>query len=442
MLGAADPPTPGLRRRPSRRRQVAPLGYAGMVASVAAQLDVRRLQDEVPPDLLVVLPVVGFGAQSAAVVPDAVALLTAAVVGASAVLALVNRPVSRAADGTGRWLREWARRHPQAPLLVAELTLPQRPRLGELRQVAVDALELAVGPMPAYGRVVLADDDVVGLPVGTYERLGRVLDTAALATGPVLFDSPQMPICLLPELWLGDLFRALLVDRQFARLERAPGSVATAAIESLVLSTHLGARRDLLHSVGGFHDLNELTELVRDSLATSMPTGLPAVRRSAPLDAVGSGDPVHELLGRAARVHARRALAAYAAAGVPTVAQWRAARLRTSTVDPVRVSTPAWPGRQPLSRLSQGARREAIADLGRHLGIVLDHVQPPYGDAVGALAQLGLAADEIDLAAPGPGERWRLQVRDSSGLLERAAELQLVELQRLEEPPAARAGAR
>lgn len=440
MLGAADTPTPGQRHRPSRRRRVAPLAYAGMVAAVAGQLDVRRLPDEGSPDLLVVLPVVGFGGQSAAVLPDAVALLTAAVVGAGAVLALVNRPVSQAADGTGRWLRDWARRHPRVPLLVAELPLLQRPRLGELRQVAVDALELAAGPMPAHGRVVLADDDVVGMPTGTYERLGHVLDTAALASGPVLFDSPELPTSLLPELWLGDLFRALLVDRQFARLERAPGSVATETVESLVLSTHLAVRRDVLHLIDGFHDLNELTELVRDTLAAPVLDGLPAVRRSAPLDAAGSPDPLEELLVRAVRVHARRALAAYAAAGLPTVAQWRAARLRTSTVDPVRVSTPAWQGRQPLSRLGPASRREAMAGVGRHLGMVLDHVQPQVDDAVAALALLGLTAQQVDLAAPGPGGCWRLGVRDSSGLLERAVLLQQADLQRLESPEV-RAGA-
>lgn len=443
MIGAADflPIPGGERSRPSRRRRLAPLAYAGMVAAVAGQLDVRRLPDGQAPDLLVVLPVVGFGAQSAAVLPDATALLTAAVAGAGVVLALVNRPVCREADGTARWLRDWARRHPGAPLLLAELPLLQRPRLGELRQVAIDALELAAGPLPAQGRIVLADDDVVALPIDTYRRLDHALDTAALATGPVLFDAPHLPTCLLPELWLGDLFRALLVDRQFARLEQAPGSVATEAVESLVLSTHLAVRRDVLHGIDGFHDLNELTELVRDVLRAPVPAGLRAVRRSAPLDGVGSRDPVHELLVRAVRVHARRALAAYAAADVPTVAQWRAARLRTSTVDPVRVSTSGWEQRHALDRLDLASRREAIAGVGRHLGVVLDHVQPHVDDAVAALELLGLAAHQVDLTAPSPGGRWQLGVRESSGLLERAVELQQFDLQRLAELPVAGAGA-
>lgn len=442
MHGAADSlPSPAQQRPSPRRRRLAPLAYSQMVAAVAGQLDRRWFPSGRGADLLVVLPVVGFEAQSVAVLPDAIALLTAAVAGAGVVLALVNRPAARAADGTARWLRDWAQRHPDVPLLIAELPLLQRPRLGELRQVAVDAIELASGPMPAHGRIVLADDDVVALPVDTYGRLGQALEGAALASGPVLFDAPQLPTCLLPELWLGDLFRALLVDRQMARLERAATSVPTEAVESLVLSSHLAVRRDALHAIDGFQDLNELTELVRDTLAAPAPTGLRPVCRSAPLDAAGSLDPVDELLLRAVRVHSRRALAAYAAADVPTVAQWRAARLRTSDADPVRLSTPTWLGLRPLYRQGLASRREAVAGVGRHFGLVLDHVQPQVDDAVGVLELLGLARDQVELAPPRPGGRWRLGVRDSSGLLERAVELQRVALERLTEVPVAGAGA-
>lgn len=427
--------------RPLRRRRAAPLVYADLVETAAGQLDTRRLPGGRAPEQLVVLPVVGFGGQSASVLPDAVALLTAAAGGSGVVLALVNRPASRSADATAGWLRDWARRHPEAPLLIAELSLPQRPRLGELRQLAVSALERAAGPMPAHGRVVLADDDVVELPADSFDRLSRALDTAGLATGPVLFDTPELPVCLLPELWLGDLFRALLVDRQFARLEQDPGSVATEAVESLVLSTHLAVRRDVLDAIGGLHDLNELTELVRDALTTPPPAGLRAVCRSAPLDARAGRDPVEELLTRAVRVHARRALAAYASADVPTVMQWNAARLRTSSVDPVRLSTPVWEGLHPLNQLGQAARRQALSGVGRHLGLVLDHVRPTVADAVAALELLGLERHQVDLAPPGPDGSWRLGIRDSSGLVERAVALQRLSLDRIDEARTADTGA-
>lgn len=414
-------------RRPARRRTVTPLDYSALVRETARQLDPCHTA---APGTLVVLPVVGFGEQSAAVLPDAIALLTDAMVGTGIVVAVVNRPVGQIADSTAEWLRAAARRRPDLPLLVTEVALTQRPRLGELRQLAVDAVELAGGPLPPGTPVLLADDDVVALPSGAYADMAHTLQQASLATGPVLFDAPTLPMCLLPTLWTGDLFRALLVDRQFRRLEADLAAVPSAAAESMVLSCHLGVRRDALAMVDGFHDLNELTELVRDLLVYPVAPGrLPRLRRSRQLD--GPGDPVEQLLAQAVRVHSRRALAAYAAADVPTVAQWRACRLRSAQVDPVRTHPPVLAPGPSLETLDRDARRDAIAGVGRHLGLVLDRVQPAPADAEQVLALLGLAPSQVDLEPATAGQPWTVAVRDDTGLLERLIGLQRAELAEL-----------
>ncbi len=419
-----------------RRRLADPRPYAELVAGAAAQLETQRPATSGAPATLVVLPVVGFGGQAALVAQRTVELVAAAAADAEVedrvVVALVNRPAARPCDGTADALRKWAARYPAAQLLVCDVALTQRPRIGELRQLAVDAAERAWGALTPSGRVLLVDDDIVALPPGSMARLETTLGEACLAVGPVLFDHPQLPSCLLPGFYTADLFRALLADHLLGRLERAPDGLAPEVIESLVLSCNLGVRRDALGGIGGMRDLNELTALARDVLVSPALTDRIRLRRPLRLHGPQTGedtwssDPVERLRSGAVRVHSRRALVAFASHGLPPVAQWRACRLRSSQVDPVRTWRPP-PPPAPLFAQSARERVAALADLGKHLGVVLDHLQPDLSTARGVLATLGLRGRDVELWAPGE-DRWRVKIRRPGGLLERLVELQRAEL--------------
>lgn len=416
-----------------RRREGAPDSYQQSVEDLAGQLIVQGVFEE-SLTTLVVVPVVGFGEQSAAVLADTLDLLTAGISAYAGVLVLVNRPAHRPADSTVPRIQDWLDRHPGASVAVGEVALTQRPRLGELRQLGLDAAELAWGPLPGDGTLVLADDDLVAFPPGTVARLEQSLRSASLSVGPVLFDHPRLPMCLLPDLYAGDLFRALLADEMLGQLEVDRSAVPPEVLESLVLSCHLAVRRDALARVNGMRDLNELTGLARDVLADPASGTGAALRRPVSLHppdsetATGSADRLTRLRRVAVRVHSRRALSAYTSERSPTVAQWRGARLQSSRVDPVRTRPVEGAPTILLSSLSSEGRRSAVADVGRHLGVVLDHLHPQHDLVCRMLAVLGIASGDVEIRPPSDSERWRIRLRRSTGLVDRLASLQEQEL--------------
>lgn len=413
--------------RPGRRRLREPEPYRRLVDSVAGQLAMQVSGH--PGAVLAVMPVVGFGEQATDVVAASLAALAAVPDFAAAVVVLVNRPVHQPADRTVERVRRWRDRHPEVPVVIADVALAQRPRLGELRQLGLDAADLAWGPPPDDAALLFVDDDLVTVPHGAPAALRIGLRTTPLVLGPVLFDHPELPTCLLPDLYTGDLFRALLTDDLLGSLHRDPLALASRAVESLVLSGNLAVRRDALAEVGGMQDLNELTELARDLLAAGVTGAGTALARSVSLTAGPDGDdPVERLRRLAVRVHSRRALAAYASCGAPTVAQWRAKRLRSSSVDPVRTDPPALPPVAPLRCMPHERRRRLVAAVDEHLAVVLDHVQPTPESARRMLAVLGLSVRDVDVRPPEDGAGWRVRVRRSDGLVERLVEVQTAEL--------------
>ena len=401
--------------------------YDQVVADIAGQL--RRQRTGPPPSALAVMPVVGFGEQAGEVITASLGMLAVALHATALLLVLVNRPAHRVPDCTLDQVRNWQRRHPEVPLVVADVSLALRPRIGELRQAGLDAVRRAWGDPPAGASLLFVDDDLVSIPTGALRDLVAQLDAAPLAAGPVLFDHPHLPTYLLPDLYAGDLFRALLTDLLLERVEQDVSSASFRTVESLILSGNLAVRADALDMVGGLHDLNELTELTRDVLTASLAATLPPPARSVPLfSASSTEDPVDRLRRSAVRVHSRRALAAYAASGVPTVAQWRSQRLRSSTVDPVRTE-PARVVVPPL--LASLPARDAAALLGcveRQFGGVLDYLQPDPESALRALEVLGVASRDVDLRPAAGDTGWGVHLRRNGGLLERLAGLQEAEL--------------
>lgn len=392
--------------------------------AVAAHLWGQR--DGAPPSMLAVLPVVGFGEQAADVIMTSLELLAASLGPTAMLVVLVNRPQRQPPDGTLALVRGWLHRHPDAPVVVVDIALDLRPRLGELRQLGIDAAEEAWGTLPAGAPLLFVDDDMVALPAGTVPALEHRLRDAPLAVGPVLFDHPELPMFLLPELYTGDLFRALLTDLVLARMEQDPFEVAPSTVESLVLSGNLAVRRDSLAQVAGLHDLNELTELTRDVLAGSLAGAFPAPARSVALFAPGE-DPLDRLRRLAVRMHSRRALTAYETSRAPTVAQWRGQRMRSSTIDPVRTGRARLLPPPPLASLPEPDRNALLAGVDRHLAVVLDHVQPNPDEAHRALMVLGLSPRDV-VITPGSGDAgWRVRVRRTDGLVERLVGLQAAE---------------
>ena len=199
-----------------RRRRQDAQPYRRLVEEVAGQLRAQRRGAS--PSALAVLPVVGFGEQVAELLTTTLDLLSPSLGPTAVLLVLVNRPQHQPADSTLTRMRSWRVLHPEAPVVVTDVALTLRPRLGELRQLGVDAAEEAWGALPAEGAVLFVDDDIVALPPGTVPALQRRLLDAPLAIGPVLFDHPRLPMALVPELYAGDLLRALLSDLLLERI--------------------------------------------------------------------------------------------------------------------------------------------------------------------------------------------------------------------------------
>lgn len=421
-----------------RRRLAEGAGvYGALVAEAALQLATQLSQDGPELSTLAVVPVVGFGGQSLRVIERTIDLLLAdadvrSAVGRRCVVAVVNRPIGRAPDGTAERLLR-AREAlvdgggDDVQIAVCDVALPRRPRMGELRQLGVDAVELSCGSLAPEAVVVVADDDLVLLPAGTLAGLeGAARDGAALAVGSVLFDDPALPMWRIPDLFVADIVRALLADRLVAALGH-PGPAAPldqSVYESLVLSGHLGVRRDALDAIGGFRDLNEITGLMRDVLATrGRVVAQPAAVDPGP--AANGGNPLERLRRDAVRVSSRRALLAWRAAGQPTVAQWRTCRFRASRLDEARLALFEIDDRVvPLRELGASARSEFLASAERMLETTLEHLRPSVELAAWALSQVGLGAGDVRLAAAAEGSQWRLRLRRAGAFVEQVEALQ------------------
>lgn len=429
---------------PGRRRLAeARASYDASVERVGDQLAEHVSGRPEPPGVLVVLPAVGFGDQSAGALPHALRTLADQRVRHcdAEVVVLVNRPVRKLRDGTvDRALAALpADAADGAPrFAVCEVELEQRPRIGELRQLAVDASAHAHGAVDDDAAVVIADDDVVAMPPGTLEHLAiGVRREADLVLGSVLFDDPAMPLCLWVALWVADLLRGLLAARLLEALgpgrpTGVPHRWAGQALgvpapdpgtfESLVLAGNVGVSHGALARAGGFRDLNEVTGMIRDLVQSGA-----SVCARPPHGA--HADPVIALLDGSVRMSSRRAMAAWRTAGQPTVAQWRVCRLRSSRPDPVRLAQGVHELPRPVQRWGRTEREQSLEGLAAALAITLDHLDPPHDLALWALQALGIEEGDRTLSPPSEGSAgWGLVLHRDAGLLERADHLQRHEL--------------
>ena len=199
------------------------------------------------------------------------------------------------------------------------------------------------------------------------------------------------------------------------------------SVESLVLSGNLAVRRDSLRHVAGLHDLNELTELTRDVLASSVAGAFPPPARSVTLFGADE-DPLSRLRRLAVRMHSRRALAAWRRSKVPTVAQWRAQRLLSSVVDPVRIDSGAMPTPPRLATLPRGDRAVLLATVDEQFAVVLRHLQPHPDEARRALAVLGLCRRDVAVNPGADGANWQVRVHRIDGLVDVLIRLQAADL--------------
>lgn len=426
-----------------RRSADAAAVYLGLVEEAAAQLGTQLLLDGADLSALVVVPVVGFSGQSLRVIERTMALLIGEAawrssLGRRCIVAVVNRPASESPDGTAEHVLR-VRDALEAvgvgggglQVAVCDVALRRRPRIGELRQLGVDAVERACGPLRGNAVAVVADDDLVRLPPGTFAGLERAATSgAALAIGPVLFDDPDWPMWRIPDLFVADMVRALLVDRLVRALEHPGGAVAPptqSVYESLVLSGHLAVRRDALAEIGGFRDLNEITWLMRDVLATRGRRlgGTSAADLTA---TANGGEPLARLRRDAVRVSSRRALLAWRTGRHPTVAQWRACRFRASRVDEARVARFEPDDLvMPLREMGPAARREFAMSAERMIETTFEHLRPSLELAAWALSQVGLCARDVRLTAAADGSRWKLRLLRTGALVERVDALQRLE---------------
>lgn len=381
-----------------------------------------------PPRTVVVVPAVGFAAQSVAVLDRSLRQLAAGGASDRLIVVVVNRPVHQAADSTMDTVRRVQRElvpTDGAAIVAFEAVLNRRPRVGELRQLAVDALEEVGGPLPGSTTVVVADDDVVHAPAHAIDGLAAVTSLGgALAIGPVLFDDPVTPTAWFPDLFVSDLVRALVGDALVATFAHGAATTDASVFESLVLSCHLAVRRDALAAIAGFRDLNEIAGLLHDTVTCGGPRAVVRVPAPAPV----IGDPVVELAERAVRVSSRRALAAWLQGRHPTVAQWSVARFRSSKPDPVRIAPPRPTIPPRLAEWGPSARRTVVKTAAHSIATTLDYLQPTPELAASVLSVVGLEGSGLQAGDARSDVRWALKVGDPAAFLERLAWLQDLDL--------------
>ncbi|KZS69063.1 hypothetical protein A4G26_07655 [Mycobacterium kansasii] len=413
MTGTADPAARG----------------ADAVYRELRQRVVDELSGQLPPGpaLPVMIPTVGFGGQSRAVLTHTVRELARqrAAVPISVVL-LVNRPEARPADSTPFRARGLAaaRNSTAVQFAVAELTLPRRPRMGELRQLLLEAVLQVQGLDPDRTACVVCDDDIVRAPAGMLADLHRVVSEpgVAAALGPVLFDSEHSPAPLWPAFFAADALRALLAAKFVRRLRQEPFDAARHAefdhhAEAIALSGNFAARASAIQQAGGFAPLNEITNLTR-GIHHLGPGTIAGTWDFDP----GREDVLIELRRRALHTSARRAMAAYLATGTPSVGQWRVWRFRSSRVDPVR--TMDAPAGTPVRIADLDNRRtaELVTELNSVLTTTLRYFPTDLEVIEDCLAALGLSTRSLSLgvgsAAP------TVTIREAAGLLDRLAAAQ------------------
>lgn len=412
-----------------RRRSSEPALYEQLLSAATAQIAAGLAASSW--ESIIVMPVAGFGNQHRDVLDRSVRLLDAAgTAGRRLLVAVVNRPQHEPEDGTARVLAELAPELDRVDVVVCRLALERRTRMGELRQVAVDALERVIGELPARTPVLVCDDDVAAMPQAALSALEvAVRRGAGLAVGPVLFDDPRRPMCLFGDLFAADVLRALLGRRllqQWQRPDPADGG-DLAVLESLVFSGGLAVSREALGAAGGFRDLNEITWLARDVLTAP---GL--AQRLRLVDPVTSAsDPATHLLTHAVRMSSRRALAAWREHGLPTVAQWRGSRFTASRVDPARRPAPLAGLPAPVRDLSDHARGQLVESFGAAAAATCRYLAPEPGLVQETLVELGLTSGDAEVRLEDPGQ-WRVIVRRPGGFLDWLVQTQQDELARWE----------
>ncbi|ETW23539.1 hypothetical protein [Mycobacterium gastri] len=417
-------------------------GYlTGRPAGEEAGPDHRRLFDHVVeqlagqlpagPAVPVLIPTVGFGGQSGAVLDDTIAELARQRCSVPiSVVFLVNRPASRPADDTMMRARAAISRAGSAAVRfgIAEVVMPSRMGVGELRQLMLDAVIRVQRLDPASTGFVVADDDLVAIPAGVLEELRQAVTgpvRADLAAGPVLFDSRWAPAPMLPVFFAADALRALLAAR-FIRRQRAtaadPEHTEQFAryAESIALSGNLMVRVSALAEAGGFVPYNEITGVLRGvhALGSARLVGIWDFRPD-------DDNVLMDLYRRAIRISARRALAAYLSAGVPSVAQWRVCRFRSSRVDPVRLAEPTVSGvAQPISRMRTHQIKALSEELTGVLSATLRYFPPDAEVITDCLEALGLSAGSTLISLGGHATDTTVRVKCVSGLLDRIREVQ------------------
>ena len=394
------------------------------------------------------MPVVGFGDQSARWLPRTLQVLAAQSDLSRKVLvvAVVNRPATRRPDDTAERIaaaRSRGNGSPGAPALaVCDVAFTARPRIGEARQLALDAVR-ATGVNIDNVAIVLMDDDLVAAPRGLVAGLADSLESRSdVVVGPVLFDDTDAPMCLFVELYVSDLTRALLADRLVgalgasgprpARLGSAGGEEGeedARPFEALVLSGNLAVRMPVLTGAGGFRDLNEITWLLGDTVAAGGSVSNGSAATFGGYGRLGLPPALRTLLDRAVRMSSRRALAAWMAGRHPTVAQWQACRLRSRHVDPVRIQGSLPEAPRPVRMMSLAARRALLDQLAAAIATTLGHLEPSLDLAAWALDQVGLDPSTIRLdPARAPGAPWNVRISHPGGVLDVVDALQRFEL--------------
>lgn len=437
-----------------RRRLDESAMYQAMLESVTEQLQPQiGLARPGQVAALMMIPVVGFGEQSPAVLRrtlDVVASQHCPETVITCVI-LVNRPLACTPDSTEGLVRSFIERLPagnrSVQLALATVQLPRKPKIGELRQLMLDASAEVLKFSPSTTGLIIADDDLVNAGPEYVHRIIEFLRHSPevdLAIGPVLFDDDRFPSALLVDFFVADLLRALLATRTVEHVSsldpsnvrdwREMDRISRMYFESVILSGNLGVRVSALEEAGGFADMNELTTMMRDVHDLVLAAEGPRRSNLGSTWSFDAQEPdvMDRLLASAVQVSSRRAIHAYRQGGRPSVAQWRKCRFRAAKIDPVRVTDPAPFDITPIRHLGRTGRQQMIADIEQSIKETLEYFPPRHDTVVECIRALGLGAREcaIELEQSIP-TRWNVRITGGHELLERVQAVQDRVLERM-----------
>jgi hypothetical protein len=420
-----------------------------------------EIAEQLPPmnenaQVVVLIPIVGFGNQAEKTIPGTLKCLTNQNNVEIEIFLLVNKPPGVNFDNTPEIIAQFPN-PPNAAIIFATAEIPiklkSRPPMGLIRGLQIDAILIRIweslknSPEKRPPIIVLADDDVVWAnpnALVTYLKAFEENPSVDLILGPVEFDSEKFPSIFFPGFAVANKLMALLPSyynklmlNQLATLNRPLTNEEIAMLFLNFVSSsftkgvlsNIAFRPEAYAAVGGAfdrtQDVNELDFMVRMFALRGILAGWCNIL------ALDEGVEVVS--------NSRRALLEYidGIEGLPPIQQWRG-DWEIKVLDPARIQTPNIFGVIPLFYCSKKQIKEVVEDFENQINSTFEEFRPRIipgwwneEEIINNVFKKALAASGLlegtytySVTFIGPEIRFQIRITDASGLLKKIAQEQ------------------